>query len=378
MSESISSIELYFSDLNDPRQEKNKRHKLLDIVVISICASLARCEDFVEIAAFGVAREDWFKRFLDLPNGIPSHDTFNRVFRIIDPKEFQKCFMNWVESLRKEVSQEIVPIDGKTLRRAVDKANEQSGLHLVSAWASANELSLGQVAVEDKSNEIVAIPRLLELLDLKDCIVTIDAIGCYEPIVDAIRARKADYVITLKANQTNLHKSAVEFFTDHKEGEIVKSHETKDKKHGRVETRKYYITSELDQFSSTDKFKDIKSIGMVEATRQVDGKISTQVRYFITSLDPDPVLFAKAVRTHWSIENTLHWSLDVTFKEDYSRARKDNAALNLASLRKIAINMVKSDKNSKDSLKVRRLLAGFDLDYLLRLFTQNFSTISNA
>lgn len=378
MNQSVEKLEQYFSDLTDPRVERRRLHKLIDIVVISICATLARCEDFVEISEFGKAKEEWLKTFLELPNGIPSHDTFSRVFRRLDPEEFHKCFMNWVEVLRREVSKEIVAIDGKTVRRAIDKASEQSGLHIVSAWASENELSLGQVAVEDKSNEIVAIPRLLELLDLKGCIVTIDAIGCYATTVDAIRARKADYVITLKANQKNLHKSAVEFFEKNKEKSSVEFHQTHDKKHGRIETRKYYITSDLDQFSSTEKFKDIKSIGMVEATREVNDKISTHVRYFITSLEPEPKLFAKAVRTHWSIENSLHWVLDVIFGEDYSRSRKDNSAKNLAALRKIAINLVKADKASKKSIKVRRLLAGMDQHYLLRLLTQNFSNISDG
>lgn len=378
MSHSVEKLEEYFSDLRDPRLERRRLHKLIDIVVISICATLARCEDFVEIAKYGELNKEWLGTFLELPNGIPSHDTFSRVFRRLDPDEFHKCFMNWVEVLRKEVSKEIVAIDGKSVRRAIDKASEQSGLHIVSAWASQNELSLGQVAVEDKSNEIVAIPRLLELLDLKGCIVTIDAIGCYKTIVDAIRNKKADYVITLKANQKNLHQSAAEFFEENKEGSSVKYHETNDKKHGRIETRKYYITSDLNQFRSTEKFKDIKSIGMVEATREVNGKVSTQVRYFITSLEPNPKLFAKAVRTHWSIENSLHWVLDVIFGEDYSRSRKDNSAKNLAALRKIAINLVKADENSKDSIKVRRLAAAMDNQYLLKLLTQNFAAISHT
>jgi len=378
MNEQLSKLEEYFSELTDPRIERRKLHKLIDIVVIAICATLARCEDFVEIAGYGEIKKEWLSSFLELPNGIPSHDTFNRVFRRLDPKEFHECFMKWVEALRKEISKEIVAVDGKTVKRAIDKATEESGLHIVSAWATENELSLGQVAVENKSNEIVAIPKLLALLELKDCIVTIDAIGCYGTIVDAIREKKADYVIAVKANQGNLYKSTVEFFKENKNSRHVKQHETQNSAHGRKEQRKYYITSNLEQFRSTDKFKDIKSIGMVESTRKVGDKISSQTRYFITNLGSEPLLFAKAVRSHWGIENSLHWVLDVVFREDYSRSRKENSAQNLAALRKIAINLAKADKSSKKSIKMRRLIAGLDDQYLLQLLTQNYSNLSQA
>ena len=371
----LKTIEEYFSELTDCRIARNRRHKLIDIIVISICATLSRCEDFVDIAEYGELKEDWLSTFLELPNGIPSHDTFTRVFRRLDPEGFQKCFSNWVEALRQEISGEIVSIDGKTIRRAVDKASAQSGLHVVSAWANENELSLGQVAVQDKSNEITAIPKLLALLDLKGCIVTIDAGGCYSKIANDIRDKKADYVLTLKANQPSLYKKAIELF---KKDVEIQFFETNDNNHGRVENRKYYITSDIGFLNLGSKWKDIKSIGKVISSRQVNGKTSLQTRYFITSLKNNAKVFANAVRKHWGIENSLHWVLDVIFNEDYSRSRKDNSTLNLSALRKIAINLAKADKTSKKSIKVRRLIASLDDNYLLQLLTQNNAKSSLA
>ena len=375
MTKVIESIEEYFSELEDCRIDRNRRHKLIDIIVISICATLSRCEDFVEIADYGEVKKKWLKTFLELPNGIPSHDTFTRVFRRLDPEGFQRCFSNWVESLRREISGEIVSIDGKTIRRAVDKASAQAGLHVVSAWANENELSLGQVAVENKSNEIVAIPKLLALLDLQGCVVTIDAGGCYSNIASDIRDKKADYVFALKANQPSLYKKATELF---KSDADVQFFETNDNNHGRLENRQYYITSDIESLNLGNKWRDIRSIGMVVSSRQINGKTSTQTRYFITSLKNNAKKFAKAVRKHWGIENSLHWILDVIFNEDYSRSRKDNSTLNLAALRKIAINLAKADKKSTKSIKVRRLIASLDDNYLLKLLTQNNSNVSNA
>lgn len=376
----IANIEEYFSIITDPRKSINKRHKLIDIIVISICATLTGCETFVEIAKYGELKEEWLKEFLELPNGVPSHDTFTRVFRILDPEEFGKCFSEWVQALREEISQEIVAIDGKTIRRSFDKAAGKSAFHLVSAFASENKLALGQVCVQDKSNEITAIPKLLKLLYLKGCVVTIDAMGCQKKIASAIREKKADYVLAVKGNQPTLEKE-VKAILDDKDS-LVKCdyHKTESEKkdHGRVEVREYYITNKISSLSDKKNWKDIKSVGMVKSSRTVNGKTSLETRYFIASIKSDPKLFAKAVRKHWSIENSLHWVLDVVFNEDYSRSRKDCSAQNLGSLRKIALNLIRADKSEKGSIRIKKLRASIQDQYLMELLTNTNQVNSGA
>jgi predicted transposase YbfD/YdcC len=380
MNTRIVNIEEYFSVISDPRKSINKRHKLIDIIVISICATLSGCEDFTEISVYGESKEEWLKTFLELPNGIPSHDTFTRVFRSIDPDEFGNCFSEWVQALRAEVSQEVVAIDGKTIRRSFDKAAEKSALHVVSAFASENKLALGQVSVSDKSNEITAIPKLLKLLYLKGCIVTIDAMGCQKKIASAIREKKADYVLALKGNHPNLEKEVKDIFSDEDFLNKCDYHKTEDKKksHGRLEVREYYITDKIKSLSDKDKWKDLKSIGMVKSSRTVNGKTSLETRYFICSIKPDSNLFAKAVRKHWSIENSLHWVLDVVFNEDYSRSRKDCSAHNLAALRKIALNLIRAENSTKGSIKVKRLRASLKDEYLMEILTNTKQENSNT
>lgn len=380
MSTKIANIEEYFSVIADPRKPINRRHNLIDIIVISICATLSGCEDFTEIAEYGEAKEEWLKTFLELPNGIPSHDTFTRVFRVIDPDEFGDCFSEWVQALREEVSQEVVAIDGKTIRRSFDKASEKTALHVVSAFASENKLALGQVSVSDKSNEITAIPKLLKLLYLKGCIVTIDAMGCQKKIASAIRNKKADYVLALKGNHPNLEKEIKNIFSDEYFLKDCDYHKTENNKknHGRLEVREYYITDKLKSLSDKDKWKDLKSIGMVKSSRTVNGKTSLETRYFICSIKSDSNLFAKAARKHWSIENSLHWVLDVVFNEDYSRSRKDCATNNLAALRKIALNLIRAEKSTKGSIKVKRLRASLKDEYLMEVLTNTKQEISNT
>jgi predicted transposase YbfD/YdcC len=362
----------HFSIIRDPRRQCGKRHKLAKIFCIAVCAIMSGAESWVEVEMFGKAKEDWLSGFMDLENGIPSHDTFGRVFGVIDPEEFQICFSNWVESLRKHVNKEVVAIDGKTLRRSFDKANEQLPFHIVSAWAHENELSLGQVQIDKKSNEIKAIPKLLKLLALEGCIVTLDAMGCQKEISKQIRAKKADYVLILKSNHKNLYRRAKAFFAEHEKSEFkTLQHEfcqTKSKSHGRYEERAYYLTTEINCLNPCEGWTDLQSLGMVKATRTVNGKTSTQTRFFISSLTEALIDdFARAVRCHWGIENKVHWILDVCLREDQSRVRKNYAAQNLAALRKIALNLIKLNKTTKKSFRVKKLCAAWNQKFALAM-----------
>ena len=352
----ISHLKDYFCEVSDPRLDRMKRHDLLDIIILSICAVLSGAESFVDIETFGRAKQEWLKEFLVLSNGIPSHDTINRVFQRLNPEEFEQGFINWVNSVRVQVSDEIVAIDGKTLRRSFDKSKEQSPLHIVSAWAGANELVLGQVAVSDKSNEITAIPKLLKLLELEGCVVTIDAMGCQKKIAQSITEQKADYVLAVKANQPTLEKQVQQIFKD-RAAQKYKYHKTEEQQHGRFEKREYYITSSIESLTVKADWDKIKSVGMVKSTRTTKEKTTTEIRYYITSLDDNAELFAHAVRSHWAIENKLHWMLDVSFREDSCRVRTDYAPQNLATIRKIALNLIKQDKSSPRSFNGRKLLA---------------------
>ncbi len=365
-----------FEGLADPRLERTRLHKLVDILVIGLCSQLTGGEGFTDMTLFGRAKQEWLCTFLDLPNGIPSHDTFNRVFSAIDPHCFLECFVQWVKGICPALEGEVVAIDGKALRRALDEGD--SIPYIVSAWASENGLALGQVKVNDKSNEITAIPELLHVLEIKGCIVTIDAMGCQKEIAARIVDKKADYVLALKGNHATVHEEVTEFFTDAVAPCAIEAaqsvrpgtmsfFQTVEKGHGRIETRRYWQSTDIDWFEDKKLWKDMRSIGMVESIRCVKGKNTIERRYFLNSLPLDAKIFAKAVRGHWGVENQLHWSLDVTFREDQSRARSKNAAQNLATLRRIALNLVKKNQREKISQRQKRILAALDIGFLKQL-----------
>jgi predicted transposase YbfD/YdcC len=359
----------YFAPLKDPRIERTKRHQLLDIIVIALCGIICGAESWVEIVEFGKAKLAWLKQVLPLPNGIPSHDTFGRVFARLDPQAFQACFLQWVQAMSDRTHGEIVAIDGKTLRRSFDRARHQSPLHLVSAWACQNRLVLGQCKTDDHSNEITAIPHLLQLLDLTGCVVTVDALGTQKTIAQAITTAQADYVLALKGNHETAFEEVRTFLDD-----WAPTHppvETVEKDHGRLEVRRYWLSSDIAWFEDQAAWPGLTSFGMVDAQRTINGHAQTQRRYYFSSL-PSAELprFAEAVRAHWSIENSVHWTLDVCFDEDRSRVRKQHAPENLALLRRMALNLLKRETSRQGGIKVRRLRAACDTDYLAQLLLQ--------
>jgi predicted transposase YbfD/YdcC len=362
-----NSIGDFFSGLTEPR-DSNKRHKLIDIITIALCAVICGADTWEEIEEFGHTKGEWFGRFLELPHGIPAHDTFARVFASMDPKEFQQAFLRWVEAVQ-AVTKQIVAIDGKTLRRSHDK--DKSPLHLVSAWACENKMVLGQVKTREKSNEITAIPELLRVLELEGCIVTIDAMGCQKEIAGKIIDKGADYVLGLKGNQGTLHDDVKLYFEDCVASNFKDStydyHETIDGDHGRIETRRYWTTSDIEWLSDKGHWKNLSTIVMVERERYVNGKGSTETSYYVTSLGSDAACVARAVRGHWGIENSLHWVLDIAFREDESRIRKDHAPANFATIRHMALNLLRKETSLRRSIKTKRLKAGWDTDYLERI-----------
>jgi predicted transposase YbfD/YdcC len=366
------SLVAHFSGLPDPRLNRTKDHDLIDILVIAICTLLCAGETFNDMEDFCRAKQDWFKTFLGLRNGIPSHDTFNRVFAALDPKAFLDCFLRWTQSLRQAVPQEIVALDGKALRRAL--AKDQSVQYIVSAWAESNGLVLGQLKVADKSNEITAVPELLRVLELSGCIVTLDAMGCQKKIAKEIVEADADYVLALKGNQETI-QAEVKSFLDAtleekqrrrpkgtvmpKAAQTLQTLETVEKDHGRLETRRYYQSDCLEWFADQGKWAGLASVGLVESVRELDGKTTRERRYYLSSLKLGVEAFARAVRGHWSVENKLHWVLDVCFGEDQSRAREGYAAENLATLRRLALNLLKRDKTKKRGIRGKMLNASW-------------------
>jgi predicted transposase YbfD/YdcC len=363
----------FFADLPDPRLDRTKRHTLLDLLILAVCATVGGANGWADIERFGKAKLPFFRQFLELANGIPSHDTFGRVFARLAPAALLPCIQQWLAALGRAVAGEVVAIDGKTLRGSFDTAAGQNPLHLVSAWATAARLVLGQVAVDAKSNEITAIPLLLELLDLKGCIVTIDAMGCQKEIAACIREQGADYVLAIKDNQPTLHQAVHEAFVAHADADFtdpsVRRHKTVEHGHGRQETREYFVAAVPATVAQTGEWRDVRSIGLVTRERVVNGEVEEEVVYYLSSLPPKVKTFAQAVRGHWGIENRLHWSLDVTFAEDQSRVRKDYGPVNLGMLRRLALSILQQDTSAKDSLRGKRLSAGWDEGRLLKLLT---------
>lgn len=364
------SITRYFSNLSDPRRD-NKRHKLIDIITIAICGVICNADSFEHIAEFGRAKYEWLKGLLELPHGIPSADTFERVFSRIDPEEFKSCFMEWIQTISRLTKGDVVAVDGKTLRRSHDKSNGKSAIHMVSAWACANGLVMGQIKTREKSNEITAIPQLLKMLEIEGCIITIDAMGCQKYIAETIIDKNADYVFSLKGNQSNLHDDVRLFFQIQKESnfkdELFDYYESVDAGHGKIEIRKYWTTSDISWLQGKENWKNLETICMVERERQFEDKTEREISYYMGSIENNAEKFGKAIRSHWAIENSLHWVLDVSFREDESRIRKGNAPENFAVLRHIALNMIKRETSLKKSIKSRRLRAGWDNDYLLKV-----------
>jgi len=366
----------YLEELPDPRVKRTQRHKLIDVLVIGLCSILSGGEGFNDMELFATVRFKWLKTFLEIPGGIPSHDTFNRIFSALDPRHFLHCFVRWVQETCPALTGDVIAIDGKALRRALDDG--ASIPYIVNAWASEHGLVLGQVKVDDKSNEITAIPELLEVLDLHETIVTIDAMGCQKDIAAQIVDKEADYVLALKGNHATIHKEVEEFFADavppcstHPAPTVTPGTmdfiQTVDKDHGRIETRRYWQSNDIDWMEDKKYWKDLTTIGMVETIRRIKGKSTIERRYFLASVPLDAKIFAKAVRGHWGVENPLHWSLDVTFKEDQSRARSKNAAQNLATLRRIALNLIRKKHRKKVSQRQKRILAALDTSFLEQL-----------
>jgi predicted transposase YbfD/YdcC len=360
-----------FSDLPDPRRSQGQRHKLLDILFIALSAVLCGADDFTEMEEFGLSRESWLRQYLELPHGVPSHDTFGRVFALLQPAAFEESFLRWVKQLIELNPKEVVAIDGKTVRRSYDRGAASEAIHVVSAWARENRLTLGEVKVSDKSNEIRAVPQLLKMLELKDCIVTADAMNCQKEIASEVREAGADYVLCLKENHPTLHKEVERVFLAVEEertsGFTISRTSTLDKEHGRIEERRYCQINAPDYLYGYEEWADLKSIGMVEAEREVEGSSTVEKRYYLSSLAVDAEVFSRAARGHWSIENSCHWILDVVFGEDNSRVRAGHAAENLARLRKIANNLLQHDKSVKRGVKTKRLKAALDQSYLLKI-----------
>ena len=362
-----------FSDLEDPRRH-NRRHKLLDILVIAICAAISGADGWEDVELFGVAKEEWLKGFLELPHGIPSDDTFRRLFAVLDAEQFQAHFVEWVQAVEGQSDGRIVAADGKTLRRSHDRSEGKKALQMVSAWASSTGLVLGQSKVDDESNEITAVPELLDMLEIAGCIVTLDAIHCQTETVKTIVEKQADYVLPVKENQPRLLEALQGLFDDSAEMRwvVCDYHKTVDKGHGRIEVRECWSTSDpgyLGYIGTLAQWQSIGSIVMVQSERRLGEETTVTRRYFISSLKSDAELLLHAVRSHWGIENKVHWVLDITFREDDCRIRKGNGAENFAVLRHIALNLLRRETSTKLSLRARRKKAAWDQEYMLKVLT---------
>lgn len=364
----------YFGQLHDPRLERTKQHRLLDIIAIAICAVIAGADGWTDVEQFGKAKLPWFKTFLWLAHGIPSHDTFGRVFARIDPQEFQHAFLKWVQAINDLTQGQIVAVDGKTLRRSHDRRHGQEAIHMVSAWATANHLVLGQVKVSEKSNEITALPQLLRTLELSGCMVTIDALGCQTEVATTIVDQGADYVIAVKENQGRLYEDVKDLFEGYHSVEFQgfpHGHaKTTHKGHGRIEIRECWTLGDAESLQyvrNHGDWKHLRTLIMIRGERRMGTKTSRETRYFIGSIENRAPLALRVVRSRWGIENELHWVLDIAFREDESRVRKDHGPENLAVLRHMALNLLKQEKTARVGMHAKRLKAGWDEQYLLKV-----------
>ena len=363
----------HFETLTDPRIERSKEHLLIDIVAIAILAVISGADGWGAIELYGKAKYEWLRGFLKLPNGIPSHDTFSRVFARLEPKQFQECFLSWVNSITKKLELEVIAIDGKTMKQSYDRNQSQKPLHIVSAWSASHQLVLGQKKINNKSNEVTAIPALLELLEIEESIITIDAMGCQKEIAALIIKKKGDYLLALKGNQKLLHKDVKNWFElARKEKFAGREHsyyQQIEAGHHRVEKRQIWTVavSELLPLHNQSLWDGLKTVVMVVSERRLWNKTTTEVRFYLSSLASNAEKISQAIRSHWGIENSLHWTLDVTFSEDKSRIRKDHSPENFALIRRLAVNLLKQEKGFKGSLKMKRYLAGMDNNYLVKI-----------
>ena len=380
----LLSIILMLQEVEDPRVLRTRKHHLADILFISLCAVICGGESFEDMADFGTAKEPWLRQYLELPNGIPSHDTFNRVYQLLAPLVFQDCLIRWTQGIREKIPGETVAIDGKAQRRA---RNKNENLHyIVNAWAGENRLLLGQYKVSEKSNEITAIPELLRILELSGCIITCDAMGCQKTIAREIIEADADYVLALKGNHETAHQEISTYLQDlvlektavrapgaapaPEEAQLLQSHSEVEKNHGRTTTRHYHQSDRIDWFEEKPEWEGLKSVGMVRTITEQNGKITEEERYYLCSIGLEVKGFAKAVRGHWGVENCCHWVLDVIFKEDESRARSGHAAQNLGTTRGLAMNLIRQEATHRRGIKGRVKRAGWDNKYLETILTK--------
>lgn len=365
-----TSIQEHFSELTDPRR-REPTYPLMDMVIMALCAVICGADDFVAIARYARTKKEWFGRFLDLSNGIPSHDRFNAVFAALRPSEFEQCLLSWITSLHEITDGQVIAIDGKTLRRSYDKASSKSAIHMVSAWATLNHISLGQVVTDEKSNEITAIPKLLKLIEVSGALITIDAMGCQTEIAETIVKAGADYCLAVKRNQPTLSEGIVDFFSPHLDNDFanakVRRHVNREKGHGREVERYSFICPVPKDLPDRHRWKNLKAIGAVVSISQRDGREHTEIRYYILSRYLSGKRFAQAVRSHWCVENNLHWQLDVSFGEDQCRLRKGHSDANFSILRRTALSLLKNETTAKVGIKNKRLNAGWDDDYLSKV-----------
>lgn len=361
--EFLSELLKSFEAIKDPRTGNNRRHFIGEIIIIAICAILCGARGWLGVEAVAKSKKKWFQKFLILPNGIPSHDTFARVFAILDPKELQVCLQQWSAELHKLVSGKTVAIDGKTLRRSFDTASGTKAMHQVTAWACEAGIALGVTKVAAKSNEISAIPDVLDSLNIVGCTVTIDAIGCQKSIAAKIRDKGADYVLTVKKNQLHFYLN-VKVLLDHIKSTETAHYQTNEKGHGRIEQRRYWMSNFMDGIKDAADWKDLRTVGCVESTRIVNGKETVETRYFISSCPQNIKAFAHSVRKHWAIENELHWVLDVEFGSDLNRMRMGNSAINFSILQMLCLSMLKREKTSKDAIATKMIICASNEKYL--------------
>ena len=365
------TLQEHFANLQDPRVERTKHHQLLAIITIALCAVICGADTWVEVEEFGQAKRAWLETFLDLPNGIPSHDTFGRVFARLDPHQFQACFLSWVQAINTVLPAQQIAIDGKTARRSHDRGVGKAAIQMVSAWATQSHLVLAQRHVAEHSNEKTALPYLLGQLELAGCIVSIDAMGCHAKIARQIKQQEGEYVLALKDNQGTMSQDVVDLFAEALTPQgadlLHDSHITQDSGHGRLERRQYWTIADpevIAYLNAKEAWAGLRSVGMVEAERQVGEQVSRERRYYLTSLPGNAQAFGEAVRSHWNVENGLHWVLDLAFQEDASRMRKDHSQQNFVVLRHMALNLLKQEPTAKCGIKARRLKAGWSQDYL--------------